>query len=421
MTRAEYMDKLADCLKGMPEQERRDALNYYEEYFDAAGPEAEAQTIRELGSPETVAQKIRDAGAVPDEPRYGYNPEPRRGRLVAFWAGLSLPGRVLCVALSALAVVSVCFQLLSLFGTVLPLGGATYAASRLDQEYGDAVVEGTAQAQDTENRTQVAVVTETAAELADDADAAEDCWSMGLASFRELEVTTNAVSFAVMVERSMSEPTLAGDGVALGKISVTSREEKLIVKGPNQEDASAGMLILILPSEAYLEKLELTLNAGNADLPPLHLKELEVEANAGDVMMGTMQVEQKAELTVNAGSIEGTGLNAREAELKASAGGITLSTLECTEKAELETNAGSIEVNEMLPGQELDLECKAGNILLSVQGSAAEYHFKGASTMGSIFYDGDSYENAKVEKNADATMKIDAECDVGSIEISFLG
>lgn len=45
MTRQEYMQQLAALLAAMPEAERRDALDYYEEYFDAAGPEKEAQTV----------------------------------------------------------------------------------------------------------------------------------------------------------------------------------------------------------------------------------------------------------------------------------------------------------------------------------------------------------------------------------------
>lgn len=58
MTRQEYMQQLAALLAAMPEAERRDALDYYEEYFDAAGPEKEAQTIQKLGSPQNVAEKI---------------------------------------------------------------------------------------------------------------------------------------------------------------------------------------------------------------------------------------------------------------------------------------------------------------------------------------------------------------------------
>ena len=44
----------------LPESERKDALSYYEDYLDAAGPENEARAIAELGSPEEVARKILD-------------------------------------------------------------------------------------------------------------------------------------------------------------------------------------------------------------------------------------------------------------------------------------------------------------------------------------------------------------------------
>ena len=60
MTRQEYMQQLATLLAAMPEAERRDALDYYEEYFDAAGPEKEAQTIQELGSPQNSLQCCTD-------------------------------------------------------------------------------------------------------------------------------------------------------------------------------------------------------------------------------------------------------------------------------------------------------------------------------------------------------------------------
>ena len=49
---------MAQLLAPLPEQERQDALNYYEEYFDAAGPEAEDATAAELGDPADAARKI---------------------------------------------------------------------------------------------------------------------------------------------------------------------------------------------------------------------------------------------------------------------------------------------------------------------------------------------------------------------------
>ena len=51
MTRTAFLAALEQLLAPLPEAERKDALSYYEDYLDAAGPEKEAQAIAELGTP----------------------------------------------------------------------------------------------------------------------------------------------------------------------------------------------------------------------------------------------------------------------------------------------------------------------------------------------------------------------------------
>ena len=58
MRREEFMKELEYLLRGIPANEREDALAYYENYFDEAGAENENQVIQELGSPVSVAEKI---------------------------------------------------------------------------------------------------------------------------------------------------------------------------------------------------------------------------------------------------------------------------------------------------------------------------------------------------------------------------
>lgn len=60
MDRAEYMKELAYLLQDVSDGEREEALQYYEDYFDDAGPDKEEQVIRELGRPEKVAAIIRE-------------------------------------------------------------------------------------------------------------------------------------------------------------------------------------------------------------------------------------------------------------------------------------------------------------------------------------------------------------------------
>lgn len=61
MTRVEYMKELELLLSDIPAEEREDAINYYNDYFDAGGEENEEATILGLGSPEELAKSIKNA------------------------------------------------------------------------------------------------------------------------------------------------------------------------------------------------------------------------------------------------------------------------------------------------------------------------------------------------------------------------
>lgn len=60
MNRKRFMYELERLLRDLPANEREEAIQYYNDYFDDAGIENEARVIEELGSPEQVAQTIRD-------------------------------------------------------------------------------------------------------------------------------------------------------------------------------------------------------------------------------------------------------------------------------------------------------------------------------------------------------------------------
>ncbi len=59
MNREEFLRQLERLLYDIPESERREAMEYYQNYFEDAGPENEAQIIEELGSPQEVAASIK--------------------------------------------------------------------------------------------------------------------------------------------------------------------------------------------------------------------------------------------------------------------------------------------------------------------------------------------------------------------------
>lgn len=84
MRKYAYLARLEELLAALPAQERQDALNYYEEYFDAAGSENEEQTAAELGDPAEVARNILEGeGVEPPAPAAAEPPAPPRGETPA--------------------------------------------------------------------------------------------------------------------------------------------------------------------------------------------------------------------------------------------------------------------------------------------------------------------------------------------------
>ncbi|MBA2795200.1 DUF1700 domain-containing protein [Streptococcus porcinus] len=58
MTRTEYLTELQNQLRKLPEDDYLEAMDYFTEYFDEAGPEKEDKVIADLGSPKEAASEI---------------------------------------------------------------------------------------------------------------------------------------------------------------------------------------------------------------------------------------------------------------------------------------------------------------------------------------------------------------------------
>lgn len=68
MNKNEYLDRLSRLLSDISYEEHEEALSYYREYLEDAGAENEQQVMEELGTPEQLAQKIREGLSEKGEP-----------------------------------------------------------------------------------------------------------------------------------------------------------------------------------------------------------------------------------------------------------------------------------------------------------------------------------------------------------------
>lgn len=66
MEKEEFLRRLERLLDDIPAEERADALAFYRSYFEDAGEENEEKILKELESPEKVAESIRKNLGAPD-------------------------------------------------------------------------------------------------------------------------------------------------------------------------------------------------------------------------------------------------------------------------------------------------------------------------------------------------------------------
>lgn len=64
-----FLDELHRLLSDLPPEERNQAIKYYEDYFEDAGPENEQAILKELGSPQELANQIK--ATTQDDIEYG--------------------------------------------------------------------------------------------------------------------------------------------------------------------------------------------------------------------------------------------------------------------------------------------------------------------------------------------------------------
>ena len=124
MTRTEYLAQLDKYLKKLPKKDYQEAMDYFVEYFDEAGPENEAKVIAELGSPREAAHEIMvnllDKIIEEDEPKNTKN-VIQIAILSILAAPLAIP-----LALVVAILVFVFFFLIGVFAFVLAIGSFAF-------------------------------------------------------------------------------------------------------------------------------------------------------------------------------------------------------------------------------------------------------------------------------------------------------
>ena len=395
MTRQEYMQQLAALLAAMPEAERRDALDYYEEYFDAAGPEKEAQTIQELGSPQNVAEKIWEGTGAQSGTPMPDNSMPEQGsrrRKSPVWIVLA----VLAILIVVLLVSNGSFKIVTKYQysiaenataeEVSPqeaTGGATENMDESTDENTETAITKESAKSESTNRLESSTMTLDAKQVQTmvlDLDCGEVAFVRSNAAD---EITLRFENFySDWLERTVDE----------SGFSVRYKIPKGYISGSDPTPT----LSIALP-EMELEQIELNLNLGSADLGTLKAKSIQADLALGSLYADELQTGQ-LDATLALGSAELGTVQAERVTIENAQGDVTISRL---------VGASQVQVTDQL-----------GNIALTLGEKADGYSVQAACGLGSITVSG-AKQASPYSANSKAANAVILDAALGDITLNF--
>jgi hypothetical protein len=395
MTRQEYMQQLAALLAAMPEAERRDALDYYEEYFDAAGPEKEAQTIQELGSPQNVAEKIWEGtGAqfgtpMPDNSMPEQGSRRRKSPVWIVLAILAILIVVLLVFIGSFKIVTKYQYSIAESATaeeVPPQETTGEATENMDESTDEntetAITKESAKSEST-NRLESSTMTLDAKQVQTmvlDLDCGEVAFVRSNAAD---EITVRFENFySDWLERTVDE----------SGFSVRYKIPKGYISGSDPTPT----LSIALP-EIELEQIELNLNLGSADLGTLKAKSIQADLALGSLYADELQTGQ-LDATLALGSAELGTVQAERVTIENAQGDVTISRL---------VGASQVQVTDQL-----------GNIALTLGEKADGYSVQAACGLGSITVSG-AKQASPYSANSKAANAVILDAALGDITLNF--
>lgn len=395
MTRQEYMQQLAALLAAMPEAERRDALDYYEEYFDAAGPEKEAQTIQELGSPQNVAEKIWEGtGAqfgtpMPDNSMPEQGSRRRKSPVWIVLAILAILIVVLLVFIGSFIIVTKYQYSIAESATAEEVppqettGGTTENMDESTDENTETAITKESAKSESTNRLESSTMTldaKQAQTMVLDLDCGEVAFVRSNAAD---EITLRFENFySDWLERTMDE----------SGFSVRYKIPKGYISGSDPTPT----LSIALP-EIELEQIELNLNLGSADLGTLKAKSIQADLALGSLYADELQTGQ-LDATLALGSAELGTVQAERVTIENAQGDVTISRL---------VGASQVQVTDQL-----------GNIALTLGEKADGYSVQAACGLGSITVSG-AKQASPYSANSKAANAVILDAALGDITLNF--
>ena len=396
MNKQTYLAKLAQLLAPLPEQERQDALNYYEEYFDAAGPEAEDATAAELGDPADAARKILEgeglmldsaqaaAGESSDaadtaqdaapEPT-GENPPTTKPELHGPAAIPPVMGVLL--ALAAVLVV-VCVLLIGFFGvrrSSIADTAETFVVSAVEQSQ-DA--DPTTETPDSENVEESGTAAEGSSDPVDDNNPHTMGMSFGSITPQDAVLDIDYGRLTIVIDPGATSVALHCENIYSKRFDFTYTENEPLTiryKVPANCDLSSE------PEPEFVLSVP--------DTETFHFKRLSITSAMGDVEFDNNETitADSIELNLAMGDFTCSTVEAENFNATVSMGNFTGGLVQSSSFT-AEVAIGNFDLGRLESSKTCTVKAGMGNIGLTVDGKADDYTLDLQAPMGEVAFNG---------------------------------
>lgn len=384
MKKYEYLSELEKRLSALPADARRDALNYYEEYFDAAGPDNEDATAAELGDPAEAARKILEgeglmldsaqaaAGESSDaadtaqdaapEPT-GENPPTTKPELHGPAAIPPVMGVLL--ALAAVLVV-VCVLLIGFFGvrrSSIADTAETFVVSAVEQSQ-DA--DPTTETPDSENVEESGTAAEGSSDPVDDNNPHTMGMSFGSITPQDAVLDIDYGRLTIVIDPGATSVALHCENIYSKRFDFTYTENEPLTiryKVPANCDLSSE------PEPEFVLSVP--------DAETFHFKKLSITSAMGDVEFDNSNTiaADSIDLDLAMGNFTGSTVQAEQFTANISMGDFDLGLLAGVETAKVEAAMGDIglTVDGRPDDYALDLRTSMGNVVFNGRAMSSIY------------------------------------------------
>ena len=364
MTRTAFLAALEQLLAPLPEAEHKDALSYYEDYLDAAGPENEARAIAELGSPEEVARKILDEQTPADSSAAPASPAPRSRWRMVLGGGLAV-------------LVLACFFFQHSKATPVQPVESISPSSEIPVSSAEVPAESSSTQPAAPVSTPDGLTVSLSAEMVSD----------------KLSLTLDYGTVLFVVDPNVSDITLQFDGFRTRYLTHSNKKDGTaefsyhVPKYYALPDIDSAVLTITAP-ENILHEIDIDLAMGNVDLGTLSVEELDLELAMGDVIANSLTV--------------------KDADFNLAMGGCHIDHLSAPE-FDAELAIGDCTIGMLSGAQDVSISVITGDTDLTLEVSASYYYLVTNGLTGTSIHDG----------KANTSRKISLSSTTGNLSISY--